>query len=171
MPDFPHETYLEDHPLHLTRYSARPCKRRIKNVMIRRDLWKTNPSAVLQIPALSFKTGWSLTFRIRCFSMLSTAKTCSPTAGSSIFVDFFLRGTRSGGGEPGLASCRQTSLPRRSLRLSRRLSCSLSQQRNSCKSCWGRQRRRGPRCLSKRNAARRLARRFRGLEKVERERT
>lgn len=90
-------THLGDHPLHFTRYSTLPCGAR--EATTRRQLdpppsrttppHPPSPAADLppHPPAL-------LTFRIRFFSMLSTAKTCSPTAGSSML--------QPGGAGPGV---------------------------------------------------------------------
>lgn len=86
------------------------------------------PLAARRLLVLVLSGGW-LTFRMRFFSMLSTAKTCSPTAGSSI-------SWRGAGVRPS-GSLR--SPPARSLAsLARQLSSSLLPQRNSGKACPGR---------------------------------
>lgn len=90
----PPGTHLGDHPLHFTRYSTLPCGAR--EAKTRRSAGPTArpPAAPLSAsPPLSLRT-----FRIRFFSMLSTAKTCSPTAGSSML--------RSGRAEPGVRAAR-----------------------------------------------------------------
>eukprot|EP00073_Rattus_norvegicus_P050926 XP_017453310.1 PREDICTED: translation initiation factor IF-2-like [Rattus norvegicus] len=92
----PAATYLGDQPLHFTRYSTLPCRGEETALhQLPRDpqLW---PAASPPPPRLSLAAPAAApaprrrhpratpTLRIRFFSMLSTAKTCSPTAGSSM---------------------------------------------------------------------------------------
>lgn len=72
------------------------------------------PAASLRPPP-PLQKAWlcSLTFRIRFFSMLSTAKTCSPTAGNSMLGGCDGAGkTRTGGGGARVSpAARQLFLP------------------------------------------------------------
>lgn len=109
-PDSLPGTYLEDHPLHLTRYSARPCKRRIKEVRIRRDLWKASlnlPFGCSPVSTLELQD-WLVAHLPH--SLLFDAfhrEDMLPHRRQLHFCRIVLEGrvggtTRSGGGEPGL---------------------------------------------------------------------
>lgn len=108
VPDSLPGTYLEDHPLHLTRYSARPCKRRIKDVRIRRDLWKASPQPPFGCSPVSTLELQNWLVAHLPHSLLFDAfhrEDMLPHRRQLHFCRIVLGGeggTRSGGGEPGL---------------------------------------------------------------------
>lgn len=112
----PAATYLGDQPLHFTRYSTLPCggeetalHQLPRDPRLRPAASPPPPRLLLAAPAPRRRHPRATpTLRIRFFSMLSTAKTCSPTAGSSM-AEPERAGTRAAGAAADTAGSRRRS--------------------------------------------------------------